>query len=97
MKIKDRWQTQGGYREFLALAIPLILSTSLWSIQHFVNRMFLTWYSPEAIAAALPAGLLNFAVASLFIGTASYTGTFVAQYNGAGMNSRIGSPAYFKK
>jgi MATE family multidrug resistance protein len=91
MKIKDRWKTQGGYREFLALAIPLILSTSLWSIQHFVNRMFLTWYSPEAIAAALPAGLLNFAVASLFIGTASYTGTFVAQYNGAGMNSRIGS------
>ena len=94
MKIKDRWHSEGGYREFLALAIPLILSTSLWSVQHFVNRMFLTWYSPEAIAAALPAGLLSFAVASLFMGTASYTGTFVAQYNGAGLNSRIGSAVW---
>jgi multidrug resistance protein, MATE family len=94
MKIKDRWHSEGGYREFLSLAIPLILSTSLWSIQHFVNRMFLTWYSPEAIAAALPAGLLSFAVASLFMGTASYTGTFVAQYNGAGLNSRIGSAVW---
>jgi len=94
MKISSRWHSDGGYREFLALAIPLILSTSLWSIQHFVNRMFLTWYSPEAIAAAMPAGLLNLAIVSLFIGTASYTGTFVAQYSGAGMNSRIGSAVW---
>jgi len=71
MKISSRWHSDGGYREFLALAIPLILSTSLWSIQHFVNRMFLTWYSPEAIAAAMPAGLLNLAIVRLFIGTAS--------------------------
>ncbi len=87
---KERWQTRGGYGEFFALAVPLIMSTSLWSIQHFVNRMFLTWYSPESIAAAMPAGLLNFTIVSLFIGTASYTGTFVAQYFGAGMHGRIG-------
>jgi multidrug resistance protein, MATE family len=52
--------------------------------------MFLAWYSPEAIAAAMPAGILNYAVMSFFIGTAGYVSTFVAQYHGAGMGQRIG-------
>ncbi len=34
------------------MAVPLILSTGVWSVLHFVDRMFLAWYSPEAIAAA---------------------------------------------
>ncbi|MEA3221890.1 MAG: MATE family efflux transporter [Thermodesulfobacteriota bacterium] len=85
-----RWHCDGGYREVLTLAIPLILSTGSWSIQHFVDRMFLTWYSPEAIAAALPAGILNFTIMSLFIGTASYVSVFVAQYYGAGRFDKIG-------
>jgi MATE family multidrug resistance protein len=72
------------------MAIPLILSTGAWSVQHFVDRMFLTWYSPTAIAASVPAGVLNFAIMSLFIGTAGYVNTFVAQYYGAGRRSRIG-------
>ncbi len=74
----------------LRVAIPLVLSTSAWSVQHFVDRMFLTWYSPEAIAAAMPAGILNFTLMSFFIGAASYVNTFVAQYYGAGRYSRIG-------
>ena len=45
--------------------------------------MFLTWYSPEAIAASLPSGLLLWTVTSLFIGIAAYVNTFVAQYFGA--------------
>ncbi len=53
--------------------------------------MLLAWYSPEAIAAAMPAGMLNFTLISLFIGTASYVSTFVAQYYGAGQYKKIGS------
>ncbi|MBU0533678.1 MAG: MATE family efflux transporter [Candidatus Omnitrophica bacterium] len=86
----NRWRCENGYRDILVVAIPLILSTSAWAVQHFVDRMFLTWYSPEAIAAAMPAGMLNFTVMSLFIGTASYAGTFVAQYYGAGIYKKIG-------
>lgn len=86
----NRWRCENGYRDVLVLAIPLILSTSAWSVQHFVDRMFLTWYSPEAIAASMPAGMLNFTIMSLFIGTASYVSTFVAQYHGAGRYKRIG-------
>jgi len=85
-----RWKAEAGYQQVLTVAFPLILSTGAWAVQHFVDRMFLTWYSSDAIAAALPAGILNFAVMSLFIGTAGYVNTFVAQYYGAGQYHRIG-------
>ena len=88
--LKNRWNRPAGYREVLAVAVPLILSTATWSVQHFVDRMFLTWYAPEAIAAALPAGMLHFSMVSIFMGTAGYVSTFVAQYFGAGRYERIG-------
>jgi MATE family multidrug resistance protein len=88
--LQKRWRAQGGYRQLLAIATPLILSTGAWSVQHFVDRMFLSWYSPEAIAAAMPSGMVSFAVMSFFLGTATYVSTFVAQYYGAKRFSRIG-------
>ncbi len=91
---QERWSRKCGYRDTLALAFPLILSTSAWSIQHFVDRMFLAWYSVETVAAAMPAGLLNFCLTSIFIGTASFTGTFVAQYYGAKRYERIGAAVW---
>jgi len=87
---RDRWHGEGGYRDILIVAVPLILSTGAWAVQHFLDRMFLTWYSSDALAASMPAGILNFSITSLFLGTASYTGTFVAQYFGAGKDRRIG-------
>ena len=88
--IKNRWQGDGGYREVLNLAFPLLLSTGSITIQHFIDRMFLTWHSPEAIAAATPAGMISFTLMSIFIGTAVYVNTFVAQYSGAQQHTRIG-------
>ena len=88
--LKQRWNSKAGYREVLVIAVPLILSTATWSVQHFVDRMFLTWYSPEAIAAAMPAGMLHFSILSIFMGTAGYVSTFVAQYYGAQRHHRIG-------
>ncbi len=89
-RIAGRWKGEGGYRELWIMALPLILSTGSWSIQHFVDRMFLAWYSPEAIAAVMPSGILNFTTMSIFIGTASYASIFVAQYYGAGKLDRVG-------
>ena len=86
----SRWHAEGGYRQFLAIAFPLILSTASWSIQHFVDRVFLTWHSTTALAAAMPAGMTSFVVLSLFLGSASYVNTFVAQYVGAGRPERVG-------
>jgi MATE family multidrug resistance protein len=89
-RLSHRWHCESGYREVLKLAIPLILSTGAVTIQHFVDRMFLTWYSPETIAAALPSGILNFTMMSLFIGTAGYVSAFVAQYYGAKQYENVG-------
>ena len=87
---KNLWHREGGYRELLVTAFPLILSTASWSVLHFIDRVFLTWYSVEAVAAAMPAGILNFTLVSLFLGTAAYSGTFVAQYYGAEKFHKIG-------
>lgn len=89
--IKKRWQAEYGYKEMLVIAIPLILSTGSWSIQQFVDRMFLSWHSEEALAAAMPAGILNFSFICLFIGTVSYAGTFISQYIGANEHKKVGT------
>jgi multidrug resistance protein, MATE family len=88
--VGERWTAEGGYRQALHMAIPLIFSSAGMAIQQFVNRMFLAWYSPEAIAASMPAGLINFTFLNLFIGTAGYVSIFVAQYWGANLHDRIG-------
>ncbi len=87
---KKHWHKEGGYKEVLLISFPLVLSTGAWALQHFFDRMFLTWYSAEALAAAMPAGILNFTIMGLFIGTSGYVGTFVAQYFGAGRHHQIG-------
>ena len=88
--IRLRWRAEGGYRQVLAMAVPLILSTGSWSLQGFINRMFLVWHSPESLAAAMPAGMVNFAIMSIIIATAGYVSTFVAQHHGAGQDEKVG-------
>jgi MATE family multidrug resistance protein len=87
---RNLWHREGGYKELLITAAPLILSTASWSVLQFIDRMFLTWYSPDAVAASMPAGILNFTFTCIFFGTAAYVGTFVAQYFGAGEYNKIG-------
>ena len=89
-KIKKRWSCRGGYSDFLKIAFPLIISTGAWAIQSFINRFFLAWHSKEAFAASLPAGVLNFSILSIFIGTISYVDVFVSQYYGKKEYKSIG-------
>ncbi len=89
--MQHRWAEESGYREVLVISIPLILCNGAWSILLFFDRMFLAWYSPAAIAAAMPAGMTSFAMLCFFIGTAAYVNTFVAQYYGAEEDHKIGA------
>jgi multidrug resistance protein, MATE family len=84
------WDRPAGPREVLRVALPLVVSTSLWTVMHFTDRMFLLWYSNAAMAAVMPAGVLHFTLLCVPLGVVSYVGTFVAQYYGAGRNERIG-------
>ena len=88
--IRNRWSQQNGYKHILYIAFPLILSTGSFSVQQFVDRMFLSWYSSDALAAAMPTSILSFTLISLFMGTSMYTSTFVAQYVGANRPERVG-------
>lgn len=85
------WSRPCGIREVLAVALPLIVQSCFWSIMWFIDRLFLTWYSPEATAAALPGGMYHWTMICLPVGVASYVNTFVAQYHGAGRPRQIGN------
>ena len=89
-RLRYRWSCPSGYRDVLRIALPLVLSTGSMTIQQFVDRLFLTWHSPDELAASMPAGILSFTVVAFFMGTASYAATFVAQYTGAGRHERVG-------
>ena len=78
------WGGEGGGREVAILAYPLILGHLSFTIQTFVDRLFLTWYSPEAVAGAVTGLFAVWAIIALFTGTGEYLTTFVAQYLGAG-------------
>ena len=85
------WSRPCGIREVLVVALPLIVQSCFWSIMWFIDRLFLTWYSPEATAAALPGGMYHWTMICLPVGVASYVNTFVAQYHGAGRPRQIGN------
>jgi MATE family multidrug resistance protein len=91
--VTDRlgWHGEGGGKEVLGLALPFILSNSLWTLQITVDRVLLSQWSSNAVAAAMPAALLIWTPLTLFQNTAGYATTFVAQYVGAGRPNRVGS------
>ncbi len=79
----------GSFRELWRVALPLILSSGSISLLLVVDRVFLTWYSKQALGASLPAGTLHWMLMSIALGTALYVNTFVAQYEGAGRKDRV--------
>ena len=84
------WICDGGIKEVLVVALPLILSCGAHTVQTFIDRIFLTHYDAGAMSASMLAGLCNFCIVSFLMGLVTYTNTFVAQYGGAGRSERIG-------
>lgn len=84
------WGRECGGKDVLAIAIPLIVSTMSHSVMQFCDRLFLAWHDSIDLAAVMPAGVLTWTILSLHFGIALYATTFVAQYQGAGQNHRIG-------
>jgi MATE family multidrug resistance protein len=87
----DRWSKPNGYRQVLAVSLPLVASMGSNTLMQFTDRVFLANYSVDTIAAAVPAGIASFTFTSFFMGVASYTNAFVAQYTGAKALNRVGS------
>lgn len=76
-------------KELWVVAYPLIVTNACSVLMQFTDRIFLSWSSPVALAACVPAGSLAFTLVALFMGVASYTGVFVAQYHGKNKKANI--------
>lgn len=89
--VVSRWHSPNGYKNVLVLAIPLIVTTSSSGLQSFIDRIFLSWFDSNALAATVPAFLVCFTLSAVFLGIASYVSVFVAQYYGAKQFEKIGA------
>ena len=89
--IIKRWRKRNGYKDVLAISMPLVASMGSLTLMQFTDRIFLANYSMDAISAALPAGIVCFTAVSFFMGVAQYINSFVAQYTGAGALTRVGA------
>jgi len=90
----ERWSKPNGYRQVFAISLPLVASMGSITLMQFTDRIFLANYSVDAIAAALPAGIASFTAIAFFMGVASYTNAFVAQYTGAQALNRMGAAVW---
>ncbi len=73
-----------SYREIFRLVWPLALGMANNAIMQFTDRVFLARESTASLEAVLPAAMLAVLFVGFFQSVAAYSGTFVAQYHGAG-------------
>ncbi len=85
---------QGSIRELWSISFPLMLSSLSFLSILFVDRIFLTNYSTEAMTAAVHASTSGWVFVFAAIVLASISEVFVAQYYGAKDYQRIGEPVW---
>jgi len=79
-----------SFLELIKLGYPLVLTSSTFIIMLFMDRLFLSWYSQETIAASVASSTCSFTISAFFIGVANYVQTFISQYYGAKRYKEIG-------
>ena len=72
------------YVDIAKLVWPLALGMLNNAVLQFVDGVFLARESIESLEASLPASMLAVLVMGFFQSVVAYSGTFVAQYHGAG-------------
>lgn len=73
-----------AYCEILKLVWPLALGMANNAIMQFIDRAYLARESMESLEAVLPASMLSLILLGFFQAVVAYSGTFVANYHGAG-------------
>lgn len=76
-----------AYSDVFRLVWPLALSMANNAVMQFVDRVFLANESTMSLEAVLPASILAFLFVGFFQSVIVYSGTFVAQYHGAGIET----------
>ncbi len=76
-------------RDILALVWPLALGMLNNAALQFVDGVFLAHESMASLDASLPSSMLALVVTGFFQSVVAYSGTFVAQYHGAGDSAGV--------
>ena len=85
------WPTRNSTRELFRLAWPLILGSSIWTLQIVFDRLLLGRSDTEAVGASQIGSVIFYALFLFFQYTANYATVFVAQYTGANQPQRVGA------
>lgn len=84
----------GSIRELWKVSLPLMISFLSTVAMMFIDRLFLSFYSPLALNAAASSGTLAWALIWGLCTLANMAEVFVAQYNGAKRYDKLGEPAW---
>ena len=76
--------------EVWRVAMPLMVSTGMFSLVLFADRTLLLKYDGASMSAAMAGGNLFWVLVCLPMGIASMTGAIVSQYIGAGKPDQVG-------
>ncbi len=85
---------KGTVSELWRISYPMMVSFFSAMFMIFVDRLFLSRYSPDMLSAAVQAGTLSWCFTLGWITMASMSEVFVAQFNGAGRYKELGSPVW---
>lgn len=85
---------EGSIRELFSISFPLMVSAFASLCMLFIDRLFLARYSLDALNASVNAGTLAWALMGGVGMVSAMSEVFVAQYNGAGQQSRLGIPPW---
>ena len=85
---------EGSIKTLWRVSSSLMVSFFSLVAMMFVDRLFLAYYSPEALSAATSAGTLYWSAYWFWVMLASMTEVFVAQYNGAKKYQMLGAPVW---
>lgn len=88
--LRCNWAAPQGYREVLRVGLPMLAGMASTTVMQFTDRLFLSHYSMEAIAASSPAMLASMTLQMTFHGICSYASVLAAQYVGAREYQRVG-------
>ena len=77
-----------AYLDILKLVWPLALGMVNNAVMQFTDRAFLARESMASLEAVMPASMLALIALGFFQSVVAYSGTFVAQYHGAGDEKR---------
>ena len=89
--LRRRRDEPQGYRDILRVGLPLVASMASSTVMQFTDRLFLSRYSMDAIAAAMPASIASMTIVMTLMGVCGYTSVLIAQYIGSQAPARVGS------